>query len=131
MRKSFFALMVVMLMGIMLLSGCRQSAEGDSSGINIQLAVDPEPPQTGESTLIVTLTDGQGAPVTNAAVAVRGDMTHAGMEPVTGEASEEGNGVYRVPFEWTMGGDWIVTVTVGLPDGKTTDEAFNFTIPSE
>ena len=61
---------------------------------------------------------------------MRGDMTHAGMQPVSGVA-EQGtgsNGEYRVPFYWTMGGDWIVTVNVKLVSGETYTKTFDFTV---
>ena len=37
-------------------------------------------------------------------------------------------GVYRVPFQWTMSGDWIVTVAVILPNGETHKKTFDFTV---
>jgi hypothetical protein len=123
-------LLFVILAAALVLTGCRQSQQ-ESSNVTIRLAVEPDPPAIGSSSLVVALTDAQGTPIENAAVVARGDMTHAGMEPVTGEGAEESAGIYRVPFEWTMGGDWIVTVTVGLPDGQTTEETFNFTVPGE
>ena len=45
-------------------------------------------------------------------------MSHAGMQPVSGEAQEQGSGDYIVEgFQFTMGGDWILTVRATLPDG--------------
>ena len=38
------------------------------------------------------------------------------------------NGLYSVPFEWTMGGDWVVQVTAKLKDGGTATQQFKFTV---
>jgi hypothetical protein len=40
-------------------------------------------------------------------------------------------GEYRAAFEWTMAGDWIVTVTATLPDGHVATRQFPITIGSE
>jgi hypothetical protein len=92
--------------------------------IQINLAVEPEPAAVGDATLIVTLTDTSGAPVNGATVSVEGNMDHAGMEPSSGQTSEGADGAYRVPFRWTMGGGWTVTVTATLPGGGVATETF-------
>lgn len=99
--------------------GCAQPSQSAAvtSDFQIELTVEPEPPATGDSTLIVTLTDATGAPVGGATVTIEGNMDHAGMEPAIGQASVDSKGIYRVPFRWTMGGGWVVTVTAVLPDG--------------
>jgi hypothetical protein len=59
---------------------------------------------------------------------VRGDMNHAGMQPVFSGADTAENGVYSVAFNWTMGGDWILDVTVWLADDSTTTQRFEITV---
>lgn len=98
----------------------------NSAGLTIDMAVEPEQPVVGGATLIVTLTDESGRPVNEASVNIEGNMTHAGMTPVFGEATAGNNGRYEIPFEWTMGGDWIVTVNITLPDGENCPETFRF-----
>jgi hypothetical protein len=93
--------------------------------ITIELAVEPDPPTTGESTLLVTVLDKEGNPMEDAHIAVHGDMDHEGMTPSDSESSEGSKGVYRVPFDWSMGGGWILDITVTLPDnGGTATEKF-------
>lgn len=59
-----------------------------------------------------------GANVTDAAVHVTGDMTHAGMVPVEASAREISPGVYQASdFSFTMAGDWVLTIEVTLADG--------------
>jgi hypothetical protein len=53
-------------------------------------------------------------------------MSHAGMQPVTVEASEDVPGRYVSDrFEFTMGGDWIITITGTLADGKELRRTFD------
>ncbi|MCB9422828.1 MAG: FixH family protein [Ardenticatenaceae bacterium] len=115
---------------LLLLSACggRNSQQTNDSDIRIIVAV--ESTTVGETNLLITVTDKAGTPINDAAVSVKGDMSHAGMVPVLGEASSGENGVYKMPFEWTMGGDWVLTVDVTLPDGRSTSQQFNFTINS-
>ena len=82
------------------------------------MTIDPDKLVVGK----VTLTDGAGKPVDGATVSVKGDMSHAGMQPVFGDTKSSTNGVYRIPFEWTMGGDWFVLITGKLADGRKVKE---------
>jgi hypothetical protein len=124
MQTRFILRLLMLLTLVLVAAGCRNSAQENinttSSGdYTISLEVEPDPPAVGMATLVVEVTDANGQPVANAErVAVRGDMNHAGMVPVFGVAEEAANGIYRVPFEWTMGGEWILSVTVEMPDGE-------------
>ena len=118
---------LLLIVLILLLTGCRQSAQPTPTpdlgatpepDIRIDMAVEPSPPTVGEATLVVRLHSPTGDPIAGAQIRVRGDMNHAGMRPVLGDAVETETGVYRVPFEWTMGGEWIVTLDVTLNDGQ-------------
>jgi hypothetical protein len=78
----------------------------------------------GPFTLQITLTDDKTAPIKDASVQVQGTMNHAGMVPVDSgpirdDADGRSDGVYPIPFEFTMRGDWILTLTITLPDGTT------------
>jgi hypothetical protein len=120
-----------MLVGILLLlASCngRNSQQNDNSDIRIIIAV--QSTKVGETIVAVTLTDAAGSPITDATVSIKGDMSHAGMVPVLAEVTGGEAGVYEMPFEWTMGGDWIVTVEAALPDGRSASQQFNFTIDS-
>lgn len=109
-------------------SACGQQNTANSTPVDVEMAVrvEPESPAVGESTLIVTLRDGSGSPVDGASLQVHANMDHAGMMPVDREASQSVNGEYRVPFEWTMGGGWVVTVTAKLPGGGEISDSFDF-----
>src|SRR5690606_4271195 len=110
---------------LLLLIGCRQNNEATAENIDIAVALDTDMPAVGDATLLVTVTTDDGTPVNDATVSVRGDMTHAGMVPVIPDAvSEAEDGVYTIPFEFTMGGDWIVTVDVTLANGDTASTTY-------
>jgi hypothetical protein len=118
--------LLVLLMGLV---GCRESAKKSKTAadVDIQFSVDPAP-AVGESSIVVTLADKDGNLINDAKVAVRGDMNHAGMVPVLAETDKSEDGQYTIPFEWTMGGDWIVTVTVTLADGSTAEKPFDVSV---
>lgn len=109
----------------LLLFGCRQSnIQTSDHDIDIQLQLDSDVTQVGETTLRIQVQAADGSPVDDATVQVRGDMSHAGMVPVIREVRGGTNGEYEVPFEWTMAGDWFIEVTVTLPDGEPITERF-------
>ena len=116
---------VIFMLLALVLAGCRESQQSDdteNTGATITVSYDPNPPAVGDATLMISLTDADGDPINDATVNVRGDMNHAGMAPVDGEADGGIEGIYTVPFEWTMGGDWILTITATLADGSTISE---------
>ncbi|HRE46641.1 MAG TPA: FixH family protein [Aggregatilineales bacterium] len=98
------------------------------SKVDLSVRAEPEPPAVGDSELIVTLKDAQGTPIDGMLIQAHGNMDHAGMAPVDGESHESLKGVYRIPFEWTMGGGWFVTITATLPDGSKISRDFSFTV---
>jgi len=51
-------------------------------------------------------------------------MSHAGMAAVFAEAPEVGPGLYRTNMEFTMAGDWVLSVYVTLSDGLHVDRQF-------
>lgn len=119
----------LMIAGGLLLAACGQQVLPTAMppAVEMNVRVEPEPLAVGASTLIVTLKDAAGTPVDGAKLRVHGDMDHQGMMPVDREISDGANGEYRVPFEWTMGGGWVVTITAQLPDnGGEISQTYNF-----
>jgi hypothetical protein len=53
------------------------------------------------------------------------------MMPVLRDAVEREPGMYTVPFEWTMAGDWIVTIDGTLSDGEVFTHTFETTVLAE
>jgi hypothetical protein len=115
---------ILLAASVLLIAGCRQQTQNAAAGFTIHLRTEPENPAVGESTLRIAVRGADGTPITHAKVSVRGDMNHAGMMPVLAAAERVENGEYVVPFEWSMAGDWMVEVTVELPDGIKESETF-------
>jgi len=120
---------VILGLLISILTACGGQADNTPIVTNAEISVriEPEPPAMGESTLIITLKDSNGNAIDGATLSIHGDMDHAGMAPVDREASASTNGEYRVPFEWTMGGGWIVTISAQLPNnGGKVEKTVNY-----
>ena len=127
--KNYFRIIVIGLL-IILVPACGriQTGQGQDSEVSIELTVEPAQPAVGPAQLIITITDQNGQPIDNATLEIEGNMTHAGMVPVFAQTTGGENGRYTVPFEWTMGGDWSVTVEVSLEDGRTIFREFPVTV---
>lgn len=124
---------VAMVLAVFALAGCRESAKkDDETASDVQIELQTESTAIGDTVLLVTLKNADGSLITDAVVTVKGDMGHAGMVPVLGAADRaDDNGVYRMPFEWTMGGEWVVTVSAVLADEKTVTKDFHLDISAE
>lgn len=126
-------LWVVLLLAVVVsAAGCQRASQqtpaDQAPDIAAVLVVDPEPALVGPATLAVQMSDASGAPVEGAMVSLKGDMSHAGMQPVLGGAAETAAGVYEAQWVWTMSGDWFVTVTADLPDGRTLVRRFDLAV---
>ncbi len=104
-----------------LLVGCAQTPQTDA-----MITQNVAPRTVGAAQVDVQLADAGGQPVNDAVMQLRGDMTHAGMQPVLATMVDLGNGQYRAEdFEFTMAGDWILTVQVQMPDGSSVERMFD------
>lgn len=126
----FYGLLIILIIVVV---GCRESAQPTptpSQDVQISITSDPNPPVMGDAKLLVTITDAQGNALEATEVKVRGDMNHAGMAPEFGDPAEKTDAGYSVAFNWSMGGDWIITVDVTLSDGRTFSQEFDFSVTS-
>jgi hypothetical protein len=127
----------ILLLGFALLlplgSGCaRVSRQADTADVNISMTAIPYPPHIGDARLVIQVAADDGNPINDAHLAIKGDMTHAGMVPVLVEVAGGGQeGVYEIPFEWTMAGDWVITVDLQLPDGSSAQQRFDMSVQFE
>lgn len=78
----------------------------------IALTTNPAPPVMGDVTIQFTVKDEKGQQVTGADFDVIAD--HIDMSGMTmhGKATEQGNGVYAITANFSMSGNWILTVQV-------------------
>ena len=132
-RWTLLTSLACLLMAFSLLaSGCSRRTTTTDQAPDLRLDIvefRPDPPAVGQATLLVRLSDQQGRPIEGATLSLRGDMTHAGMEPVLEDAEEVGEGLYRVTFEWTMAGDWVITVSGTIKDSRTIRREFQVNVP--
>ena len=106
--------------------GCsaRKTRTDEAPDLEVQLTIEPSPAQMGAAELLIVLHSPNGTPITAAQIEVKGDMSHAGMTPVLGEAVAVEPGLYQVPFEWTMAGEWHLTISGELADGRNLYRTF-------
>ena len=116
------------LIFVLLLTACRQQ-HLSSSDISLEISVDGL--LVGLSQISVSVRDKNGNSIENpGAIALRGDMDHAGMAPVFAESSEAINGVFTVPFEWTMAGAWILEANLTMDSGERVTESIRYEVRS-
>ena len=126
----FFLIIIGISLGVGL-AACgriRQDQSAVDVGLNLDMTIEPAQAAVGPSRLIFSLTDAQGQLIDDAQLKVEGNMTHAGMVPVFAQAEPGQAGRYTVPFEWTMSGDWVVTVEVTLADGQQFSQQIPVTV---
>lgn len=114
-RYALLALLVVLA-----LAGCTRRSASLNKDLDIELSliIRPDPARVGQSVFEIELKSESGEAITGAELALRGDMTHAGMIPVMADVKEVQPGIYQSSLEWTMAGDWVLTIEGTLPDGS-------------
>lgn len=120
---------LVLLLTLMVLVACGSStsATGDAA-VQITLL-----PGTTADSFQVQLHNPDHTPLTDATVTLEANMNHAGMAPVSGEPVQDSadgasDGIYTIPFQFSMLGDWIITVKAELGDGTQATKDVNVTV---
>ena len=120
---------IFLMLCLVLVAACRQeSTPAAEADLTINLRVLPTDARVGEAEFLIDITDADGRAVSPERVDVRGDMDHAGMQPVLRDDLQGSNGKYRVAFEWTMAGDWTVTVKLTFADDSVLEETFDVNV---
>ena len=109
-------LFLLLLLLTLFTPACHRTAP--NSDITFKYEVTPQPARVGPMTIDLQLLDAKGQAVSGAHVETEGNMSHAGMSPVSGVAREIENGKYRVTLPLTMAGDWIILVNASLANGE-------------
>lgn len=104
----------------LVLPACTQVQAGPELAIALEL--DPDPPSAGDTKFVLVVRTPEGVAIEGAEIRVEATMSHAGMVPEFATCTETEPGRYAGSFEFTMGGDWILIVDVGLPDGRAVEE---------
>jgi hypothetical protein len=80
--------------------------------VNIALRTSPSPARLGDVELTLTVTDGQGKPIEGARVDLSAEHTEMSGMNMSGAATEQGGGRYSVKANFSMNGNWKLTVYV-------------------
>ncbi|MFH1908650.1 MAG: FixH family protein [Chloroflexota bacterium] len=79
---------------------------------SITLQTNPAPAMMGDLELVLTVKDAVGNPLTGATVMVTADHTDMTGMSMTGQAIEQGEGRYAIQANFSMSGNWRLTVEV-------------------
>ncbi len=114
----FGALLLVLTFSLAACGRMQSAAPAEDDGYAVTMTSEPATPAVGPGVLTFTLRDPAGAPLEGATLTVVGNMSHAGMVPVTGAVQSASGDTYQVGMDWTMAGDWYVDLTAKTSDGK-------------
>lgn len=80
--------------------------------VTIQVETNPTPAMMGDMTLTLTIQDAQGNPIEGARVDVSVDHTDMTGMGMSGAATEQSGGKYAISANFSMSGNWKMTVYV-------------------
>lgn len=112
MKKGFLLSILVFLL-VPALTACGSQAVPSTATarqINIQLTTNPDPARIGDVELILTVTDQSGKPIEGAKVEVTADHTDMSGMVMSGAATEQDGGKYAINANFSMSGNWKITV---------------------
>jgi hypothetical protein len=99
-----------------LLAACGGSAtpaaESSAKPVNIKVESNPSPAVVGDAELIFTITDASGKLMEGTRVDVSADHTDMSGMGMSGAATDQGAGRYSINANFSMNGNWKLTVYV-------------------
>jgi hypothetical protein len=128
MRSAIFISMFVIIS--VLLAACGSTltpAATASKPVNIKMETDPSPAIMGDMELVLNITDANGNPIESATVDVSADHTDMSGMNMSGLATDQGGGRYSIKANFSMSGNWKVTVYV-RKDGLDYKEDIDFKV---
>src|SRR5712664_3425321 len=119
MTRNLASLLALVLVGFVAASCAKQkSAAAKAGDLDVQVAIEPDPPTTGENWLHILIRDASGKPVDGAQLTFEYDMPAMGAMPEMkggGDVKAEGGGRYTVSYPLSMQGDWSLTLGIDAP----------------
>ena len=128
MRNAIFISMFVIIS--VLLAACGSTltpAATASKPVSIKMETDPNPAIMGDMELVLNITDPNGNPIEGATVDVSADHTDMSGMNMSGLATDQGGGRYSIKANFSMSGNWKVTVYI-RKDGLDYKENIDFKI---
>lgn len=110
-------LFIVLVVGMSIfLAACggtaTQTPSETAAPATITLNTNPNPPTAGDVELLFTVVDDKGQPVSGADFDVIADHTDMSGMTMHGKATDQGNGNYAITTNFSMVGNWMLTVQV-------------------
>ena len=93
-------------------NGTERTQENTTDLVTITLSTNPITPVVGKTEMILEIQDEEGQPLSDAKVEVSADHSDMSGMTLTGIASEQEDGKYAIDAEFSMSGNWKVTVMV-------------------
>ena len=128
-RLMFISLLIVVST---LLAACRGSAtpaaDDSAKPVNIKVESNPTPAGVGDAELIFTITDANGNAIEGARVDVAADHTDMSGMGMSGAATNQGAGRYSINANFSMTGNWKLTVYVRNDAGLDYKEDIEFKV---
>jgi membrane fusion protein, copper/silver efflux system len=119
MTRKLALILALVLVGVVATSCAKQEPAAVKLGdLDVQVAIDPDPPTTGDNRLHILIRDASGKPVDGAQLVFEYKMPAMGAMPEMkggGEVKAEGGGRYTVAYRLAMQGDWSLTVEIEAP----------------
>ena len=118
MTRDIGCLFALVLVGFALSCAKQQATAVKAADLDVQVAVEPDPPRTGENRLRVSIREASGKPVDGAQLAFEYHMPGMGSMPEMkggGDVKAEGGGRYIVTYALPMQGDWYLSLGVDVP----------------
>jgi len=108
---------ISLLVGLsVLLAACGSAATpadtASSKQVNIVVSTKPNPATMGDMELTLAITDASGNPIEGAKVDVSADHTDMTGMTMGGAATDQGGGKYAINANFSMSGNWKLTVYV-------------------
>jgi hypothetical protein len=128
-RLMFVGLFVIVAILLAACGGSATPAADDSAKpVNIKVESNPTPAVVSDAELIFTITDANGNPVEGARVDVAADHTDMSGMGMSGAATDQGSGRYSINANFSMTGNWKLTVYVRNDAGLDYKEDIDFKV---
>lgn len=130
MRKIIFISLVLVLPVLLAACGSTATPAADisSKAVNIKVESRPSPVSVGDAELIFMITDPSGNPIEGATVDVSADHTDMTGMGMSGAATDQGLGKYSINANFSMSGNWKLTVYVRNDQGLDYKEDIVFQV---
>lgn len=111
-----FLVLLSLILSTAALAACNASPAAEaapaSANISISLTTNPSPPKVGNVELLFKVLDRNGQPLSGADFDVIADHVDMKGMIMHGKAADQGNGVYAITANFSMSGNWKLSVQV-------------------